>query len=38
MYEKYFLKSVDLETIKYQFENINIKTKSTILKNHLILS
>lgn len=38
LYEKYYGKNIDFEYIKYQNYDIKIKTKSTILKNHLIFS
>lgn len=38
LYEKYFRKNIDLQLIKYQLDNIKIKTRSKILKNHLIFS
>lgn len=40
LYEKYFRSNIDFNSIMYQLDNIKIKikTKSKILKNHLIFS
>lgn len=33
-----FLKNIDFNLIMYQLDNVKIKTRSRVLKNHLIFS